>query len=159
MHIAWPRNALVPNRGLGFTLIEVIMGVALMGLLTASLYAGLSYGFAEINLSREEARATQILEERMEVVRLLNWSQVVNQSGFIPRSFTACYYSGDPTKAPTGSLLYYGTVLVTNAPVSESYTNELRMIQIRLAWHSGNRTHTRQMTTFVSQYGLQRYVY
>ena len=142
-----------------FSLIEVMIGVAVMGLLLASLYAGLSYGFAEISLAREEARATQILEERMEVVRLLNWDQVVNLPGFIPSEFTDCYYSGDPTKATTGLLLYHGTVLVTNAPVTESYGNELRMIQIQLTWQSGDRTHTRQMTTFVSQYGLQRYIY
>ncbi len=48
---------------------------------------------------------------------------------------------------------------MTNAPITESYSNGLRMIQIQLTWQSGNLTHTRQMTTFVSQYGLQKYVY
>jgi prepilin-type N-terminal cleavage/methylation domain-containing protein len=142
-----------------FTLIELMVGVAVMGLLAASLYAGLSYGFAVISLSREEERATQILAQRMEVVRLLNWDQVANLPGYIPTTFTDCYASANPTNVPGGSLLYHGTVLVTNAPVTESYADQLRMIQIRLTWQSGNRTHSRQMTTFVSQYGLQRYVY
>ncbi len=84
MHLCWTKYALRTSFEAAFTLIEVMMGVALMGLLSASLYAGLSYGFAEISLSREEERATQILEERMEVVRLLNWDQVVNLPGFIP---------------------------------------------------------------------------
>jgi hypothetical protein len=56
-------------------------------------------------------------------------------------------------------VLYQGTVLVTSAPIAESYSNDLRMIQIQLTWQSGNRTHTRKATTFVSQYGLQKYVY
>jgi prepilin-type N-terminal cleavage/methylation domain-containing protein len=159
MHLCWTKFALRTSFEAAFTLIEVMMGVALMGLLSASLYAGLSYGFAEISLSREEERATQILEERIEVVRLLNWDQVVNLPGFIPTSFTDCYSSNNPTNATTGSLLYHGTVLVTNAPITESYSNDLRMIQIHLTWQSGNLTHTRQMTTFVSQYGLQKYVY
>jgi hypothetical protein len=136
-----------------------MMGVALMGLLFASLYAGLSYGFAEVSLSREEARATQILTERMEVVRLLNWDQVANLPGFIPASFTDYYYSGGSTNAPTNSLVYYGTVVVTNTPITETYSNQLRMIQIAVTWQSGRLIHTRQMTTFVSQYGLQNYIY
>ena len=142
-----------------FTLIEVMMGVVLMGMLCASLYAGISYGFAQISLSREEERATQILEERMEVVRLLNWDQVVNLPGFIPTTFTDCYSSNKSTNAPTGMPRYSGTVVVTNAPITESYSNDVRMIQIQLTWQSGNLKHTRQMTTFVSQYGLQKYVY
>jgi prepilin-type N-terminal cleavage/methylation domain-containing protein len=159
MHPNWSNAALIPRRAAAFTLIEVMVGVAVMGVLFASLYAGLSYGFAEISLAREEERATQILEERMEVVRLLNWDQVVNLPGFIPTTFTDCYYSDNPTNAPTGALLYYGKVTVTNPPIAESYSNELRMIQIQLLWESGKRIHSRQMTTFVSQYGLQKYVY
>jgi prepilin-type N-terminal cleavage/methylation domain-containing protein len=158
MCVYWT-NYPLPARTAAFTLIEVMVGVTLMGLLAASLYAGLSYGFAEISLSREEERATQILAERMEVVRLLNWDQVANLPGYVPTTFTDCYSSADPTNAPASSLLYHGTVLVTNAPLTESYGNQLRMIQIQLTWQSGHRTHSRQMTTFVSQYGLQRYVY
>jgi prepilin-type N-terminal cleavage/methylation domain-containing protein len=153
------RSALLVARKAAFTLIEVMMGVAVMGVLFASLYAGLCYGFAEISLLREEERATQILEERMEVVRLLNWDQVVNLAGFVPTTFSDCYYSDNPTNAPSGSILYYGRVLVTNAPLTESYSNDLRMIQIQLSWQSGNRIHSREMTTFVSQYGLQKYIY
>jgi len=130
-----------------------------MGLLAASFYAGLSWGFAQICFSREEERATQILAERMEVVRLLNWDQVANLPGFIPTTFTDYYFAANPTNNASGSLLYHGTVLVTNAPITETYGDQLRMIQIQLTWESGNRTHNRQMTTFVSQYGLQRYVY
>ncbi len=159
MHLTRRNCVPITRQNAAFTLVEVMTGIAVMGLLFASLYAGLSYGFAEISISREEARATQILQERMEVVRLLNWDQVVNLSGFIPTTFSDCYYSTTSTNEPGGSLMYYGKVLVTNAPIAESYSNELRMIQIQLFWESGNRIHTRQMTTFVSQYGLQKYVY
>ena len=52
-----------------------------------------------------------------------------------------------------------GTVSVINAPIPESYANNLRAIQINLTWTSGNITRTRQMTSYVSRYGLQNYVY
>ena len=131
------------------------MGVGVMGIMLVSLYAGFTFGFAQIRLARENVRATQILMERMEVVRLLNWDQLVNLPGYVPTSFKAPFYSGNASN----SFLYTGTVLVTNAPIAETYANNLRMIQIQVSWPSGNVVRKRTMTTFVSQYGMQKYVY
>jgi prepilin-type N-terminal cleavage/methylation domain-containing protein len=142
-----------------FTLIEVMVSVGVMGVLLVSLYAGLTFGFAQIQVGREEERATQILSEKMEVVRLLSWDQVVNLPGYVPSTFTASYSITNPTNTPAGSLIYTGTVQVTNAPVSENYSNDLRAVKISLSWQSRGLTHTRNMTTYVSRYGLQNYVY
>jgi type II secretory pathway pseudopilin PulG len=149
----------VRARDWAFTLLEVMLTVGLMGIMVVTLYAGLSYGFAQIQLSREDQRATQILAERMEVVRLVNWDQLVNLPGYVPTHFTASYSVQDPTHASAGSMIYSGDVLVTNAPVSESYAGDLRLIQISLSWQSGQLTHRRTMSTFVSRHGLQRFVY
>ena len=142
-----------------FTLVETLVGVAVMGMMIVSLYGGFAYGFREIRLAREEERATQILEERMEVVRLFNWDQVINLPGYIPAAFTAPFYASNPTNPPSNAFNYTGTVVVTNAPGAETYQADLRMITIQVTWPSGNITRTRQMTTLVSQYGLQKYVY
>jgi len=143
----------------GFTLAEVMVAVLVLGIMFVSLYGGFTFGFNQIRQTRENLRATQILEERMEVVRLLNWDQVVNLPGYVPTSFTAPFYAEDPTNAPSDSFVYTGSVLVTNAPISETYAGDLRMIQIQVTWPSGNVIHSRQMTTFVAQYGIQKYVY
>lgn len=157
----WKEYSREPNRGRhqAFTLIEVMMSVGVMGIMLVSLYAGLAFGFAEIQLGREEERATQILSERMEIVRLLSWDQLVNLPGYVPTTFTASYSIATPTNTPVASLVYSGTVVVAKAPVSESYSNDLRMIRISLTWQSGKVTHQRAMTTFASRYGLQNYVY
>jgi type II secretory pathway pseudopilin PulG len=144
---------------IAFTLVEVMVGVGVMGIMLVSLYAGFALGSAQIRLARENVRATQILEERMEVVRLLNWDQVVNLPGYVPTTFRAPFYADNPTNAPSGGFVYTGTVLVTNAPITETYAGDLRMIKIQVSWLSGNVTRRRQMTTFVSQYGIQKYVY
>jgi prepilin-type N-terminal cleavage/methylation domain-containing protein len=143
----------------GFTLVEVMAAVAVMGIMFVSLYAGLSFGFGQIRLSREDERATQVLAERMEVVRLLTWDELVNIPGYVPTQFTASYSVVNPTNAPASSYIYSGIVVITNAPMSETYSNDVRMVQISLSWQSGKVTHSRQMTTFVSRYGLQNYVY
>ena len=146
-----------PGLNAGFSLIEVVMGVGVLGVVVCSLYAGLSSGFTLIQFNRENLRATQILEEKMEVVRLFNWDQVVNQPGFIPTSFTESFYPAGGTNA--SGLTYTGSVLLTNAPVSESYSNDLRLVRITVAWTSSGVQHQRQMSTFVTQYGMQRYIY
>ena len=142
----------------GFTLVEVMVGVAVMGIMMVSLYAGFAFGFQQIRRARENVRATQVLQERMEVIRLVNWNDL-NSSGYIPTKFTDPFYADNPTNPPANSFFYTGTVQVASAPVTESYSNDLRMIKIQLTWPSGQLIRTRQMTTLVAQFGIQRYVY
>jgi len=140
----------------GHNIPEVMVAVGVLGIMLVSLYAGFTSGFAVLRVARENLRATQILEEKMEVIRLIKWDDVA--PGFIPTSFSAPFDATSPTSA-SGAFAYEGTVLVTNTPVSGSYADKLRMIQIDLTWQSGNVTRKRQMTTYVSKYGLQNYIY
>lgn len=140
-----------------YTLVEVMVALGVSGFMLVALYAGFSAGFSVLRLARENLRATQILAERMEVVRLVKWTDV--NPGFIPTQFTAPFFANDTNKTITGGFDYSGTVVVTNAPLSETYAGDLRMIQITVNWDSGGTQRTRQMTTYVSKYGLQNYVY
>lgn len=141
-----------------FTLVEVMVGVGIMAVMMVALYGGLAFAFSEMRLARENVRATQILQEKMEVVRLYNWDQI-NQPGYIPTTFTESFYADNPTNSSSGNFVYSGTVLVTNTSLTASYAGDLRKVLIQVSWISGNVTRTRQMTTYVSQYGLQKYVY
>lgn len=150
------------GRGSGaaaFTLVEVMVGVGIMAVMLVALYGGLTFAFSEMRLARENVRATQILQEKMEVVRLYNWDQLVNTPGYIPTTFTESFYADNPTNSSSGNFVYSGTVLVTNTSLTASYAGDLRKVLIQVSWVSGNVTRTRQMTTYVSQYGLQKYVY
>jgi prepilin-type N-terminal cleavage/methylation domain-containing protein len=142
-----------------FTLVEVMVSVGVIGTLLISLYAGLTFGFTQIQVSREEERATQILAERMEIVRLLSWDQVVNLPGYVSTNFLASDSVINPTNTPAGALMYTGSVQVTSAPISEAYSNDLKMMVISLSWFSRGLTHQRSMRTFISRYGLHNYVY
>src|SRR6266508_4273052 len=59
---------------LAFAIAEVLVSVALMAIVFVSLYLGMSSGFAVTKLSRENLRATQIMLERLEGIRLYNWN-------------------------------------------------------------------------------------
>jgi len=138
-----------------FTLVEVMVTVAIVGVSFLSLYSGIGMGFAVVNLARENLRATQVLQEKMETFRLYNWDQI-NSSGFIPPTFAEPFY---PKSATNSGIVYNGTVVVTNAPITESYSNDLRLVILTVNWTSGNLTRQREMRTYVSRYGLQNYIY
>ena len=148
--------AATPGGQSGHTLVEVMVALSVLGFMVVSLYAGFSSGFAVLRVARENLRATQILQERMEVLRLIKWDDVA--PGFIPMTFTAPFYATEPTNTTVGAFGYTGTVIITNPP-AETYSDHLRMIHIGLTWTSGNVTRSRQMTTYVSRYGLQNYLY
>lgn len=139
----------------GFTLVETLVAVAIIGITFLALYTGFMAGWALVQVARENLRATQILAEKMETIRLYNWDQV-NSNGFIPATFTAAFYA---TNGVTNGILYSGTVAVANAPLTESYSNDLRLVTVNLSWTSSGILRQRQMSTFISRYGLQNYVY
>ena len=135
--------------------MEVLVAVAIGGVVFVSLYSGLSTGFAVVQLARENLRATQILQEKLETIRLYTWEQITAQ-GFIPTNFTDVFYSATQY---TGGLTYTGSVAIANAPLTESYNSDLRMVTVKVSWESANVLRQREMSTFVSRYGLQNYVY
>lgn len=136
-----------------FTLVEAVIGVAVMGTVFVSLYAGMATGFQSIRTSQENLRATQIMTEKFEAMRLYNWEQV-NTDGFIPQTFTASYA---PNAANQG-ISYDGTIRVSVVG-PEPYTTDMRMVTIVLSWKSGKRNNTRVLTSYIGRYGLQNYVF
>jgi type II secretory pathway pseudopilin PulG len=145
-----------------FTLAEVVIAVGILGVSFVSLYAGMSAGFALTKVSRENLRATQIMVEKMEGIRLFNWNQVT-ASNMIPTKFTARYYPKVGSGQSAG-VSYSGTITVTNLASmnfypSRSYDSNMRAVKVEVEWMSGDVRRERSMSTLVSKDGLQNYVY
>jgi len=143
------------NQG-AFSLIEAMVAIGALGMLTLGVFGGLWACFQTTQLTRENLRATQILQQATEVLRLCNWDQTNPSSNYIPTSLTVPY-----DNANSNSLNYQVSVTITNPPSSmtDVYTNDLRMVTFRVTWTSGKVQRARSMTTFVSQYGIQNYVW
>jgi hypothetical protein len=138
-----------------FTLVEVMMSVGMGSVVFVTLYLGIAQGVVVFNKCRESLRATQILEEKAETIRLISWNQVTNS--FVPTTFTDFY---DPTAAAgKKGVAYQGTMYIMNFPGSETYSGTMRQFVISLTWTSASIRHQKEIRTFVSQYGLQNYVY
>ncbi len=138
-----------------FTLIESFLAVAVVGISLVALYLGISSGFQMVQVSRENLRATQIVIERLETIRLYTLDQLTN-STFMPAKFTNWY-----SFQKQGGFPYVGTISVSNWSPSENpnYVNDLRLVTVELKWTSAGESRTRSMQTLVARDGLQEYVY
>ena len=139
------------------TLVDVVMAVALLGIMASGIFGSFRYGFFTLQLLRENQRATQIILEKVETIRLYNWDQVTSTNGFIPATFPDVY---DP-QAPAGAqgTTYNGTVTVAPCSLASSYAANLRQLTVTLSWTSRGIPRTRSLTTYIAKDGIQNYVY
>ena len=139
----------------GFSLIDVLLSMMVIGGLVLSLYAAIAWGFSVIRIARENLRATQVMAEKMETIRLYNWDQVTS-NGFVPSTFSVAYY---PAGSGSTGIIYNGTMVITNCPLFTSYKGDMRKVTVTVNWKSGKLARTRTWETYVSRYGLQNYIY
>ena len=137
------------------------MAVLVLGTVGAAFCTSVSCGFIVLQTTREDVRATQILMQKMEAVRLCTWSELNSPSSF---TFKENY---DPLSGTnqTGTV-YYGNVSIqaaTNVPNNLSYSANMALVTVNLNWTNSNRgvaiPHNRQMQTQVARYGLQNYIW
>ena len=136
-----------------FTMIEVVFAVAIVGVLVVALYTAIAASVSLVRTGQENQRVTQILSDKLDTIRLYSWTQVTDGS-FLSTNFTVGI---DPLL--TNSTPYYtGSIAVVEAPISESYKSNLLQVTVSVTWLSGSRPQSRNMSTYISKYGLQTYV-
>jgi len=142
-----------------FTLVEVLVGMAIMTISLLALFGGISYGFSATQLARENLRATQVILEKMEAIRLYTFDQLVSSNMF-PTTFTADYYPLATTNEAQG-ITYYGQFTISDPETGAEYNSNIRLVTVSVSWTNSYRTsqieHNRQMQTMVGRYGIQNY--
>ncbi len=150
-------SAKQPNHSVvtAFTLPEVMVAVVVMLATFGGFYLGFTQGFAMIQAARENLRATQILQEKSETIRLFTWKDVV---AAISATYVTTNYFYPLADSSSKGVAYRIERTVGNAPMSESYSNDVKLVSFTIKWTSGNLLRQRQMQTFVAQYGLHNYI-
>src|SRR5438128_5836365 len=149
MSIVTPENLNSNSRQSAYILAEVMVAIAIMSVMFITLYFGFTQGFGVVPGSRENLRATQILQQQSELIRLYTWDQIDPASGWIPSTTAWTFY-------PLGGIgnqgiTYTGTVSVTSAPMTESYAADNKLVTFALTWKSGSVQRKRQISTLVSK--------
>jgi type II secretory pathway pseudopilin PulG len=144
------------KKSAAFSLIEVVFGMAIIGTVVGAMVSGITNGTFTMRMARENLRATQILLEKVETIRLYDWDQI-NTANFIPTLFTNSY---DPQVAAADrGLNYTGAVAISSCPVTSTYSTDMRMVTVSLGWQTGGLQRNRQFVTYISRNGLQEYIY
>jgi len=153
------------RRARGHTFAEVLVAAGILGFMGTSLYAAFSAGFCLIQSTRENLRATQIMMQKLESVRLFTWSQVCDTTDYLKSTFTEVY---DPLggKQGTRGATYTGSVTASvpaAGELPEAYRTNMRTITVSLSWTNNSGAdaivHQRKMTTRVARYGMQNYIW
>jgi Tfp pilus assembly protein PilV len=155
------------NRGgrssTAFTLHEVLVSVFLGAMMLTALYAAFTFGFSTVKTEREDLRATQILVEQMEGLRLIPYASL--------QAFTTNAYfdPADQTNGTGGA--YYTITITTNAPAASDlaapgtfnptvwYASSMLKITATATWTNSNMVRTRILNTYAAKNGIQGYVY
>jgi len=146
-------NQRQPNRA--FTVLELVVAIAIIELIVLAVYSAITSGMGNVRMARENLRATQILLDKMESIRLYDWDQL--NTNFIRRSFIVNY---DVTTASTNSgILYYGSVTLAPSDVGTSYADDLKLVTVHLDWKTGHVVRSRELSTYVCRTGIQNYIY
>src|SRR5689334_18810662 len=85
-----------------FTLVEVLVGAGILGFTVVTLYGAFSFGFTTIRLSQEEVRADQILVQKLETLRVYDWTKITNH--YLPAHFSTPFCSDGTGVSYDGSL-------------------------------------------------------
>jgi prepilin-type N-terminal cleavage/methylation domain-containing protein len=155
-----------------FTLLEMLAAVVISAIIFTAVFAGISGTFSLLTASREDLRATQIIVSRMEALHLEAWGNSANQASqifntsLVPRTFTDYFYPMGLNSTTNEGTVYTGKVdIYTNLSLtpSSSYGNALAQIVITVSWtdsgYGSSILHSRSMSTYIAQNGIQNYVY
>jgi prepilin-type N-terminal cleavage/methylation domain-containing protein len=148
----------------GYTLVEVLIAVVITAITASVLFVGFDNGFALLRTTREDMRATQILLQKTEAVRLMAWQDLTNADSV--RNFQE-NFSPSGTATTNSGTLYYGTMstlgAATNISNSVSYKGNIYLVTITLNWtnYIGSKpvAHSRQMQTLWALNGMHNYFY
>ncbi len=150
------KNKPSPKRA--FTLVETIVAVLITAVVLPTLYAGLAAGFWMVKAAREDLRATQVILQRMEAIRLSPFKTLRDPTTYPPSATE--YYCESGKTSGKGGVPYTITYTCAPGPASlpPSYRTNVVLVTVQASWKSGNVQRSRSMSTYVARYGIQRYV-
>ncbi len=128
----------------GFALLEVLLASVILAVALTSVLAVTSHATRYVADFRRAARASQILQQRMEDIRLLSWSQLaVYPTNFVDTAIGV--YTGQVTQTTVDS--FNGATTV-------------KCVTLTLTWRSQTgRPVTNTLTSLVGNGGINTYIF
>lgn len=100
----------------GFTLLETVTAVGMVGMFIAILIVVSSNVLGMLRTSKDNISASQTLQQRAEEIRMANWKQVTNAQ------WIATNILVDPTRSTEGLAETVETVVISPHPAKAGFT-------------------------------------
>jgi len=137
------------NNGLisGFTLVEVIVSIFIFSLVIASCLVSVGKGYELVDASRQNSRASQVLQSELELLRTLPWDTFKDQTN---AQLTSKFQSEIATQF--GSGVFTGTVSKTATAA------DLALVTVTVRWTGfRGRAYTASYFTYFTDGGINDY--
>jgi prepilin-type N-terminal cleavage/methylation domain-containing protein len=131
----------------GYTFIELLIALALLGIVVAPLLNLFATGYSFIGDARKETTALNLCRTRLEELRAMGYS-------------TVCVQYIDSSSLPVSEfnpLGLDGFIRETNVTLVELATNnssnpsvELLQIDVTVTWHENNRDYEETLSTYLA---------
>jgi prepilin-type N-terminal cleavage/methylation domain-containing protein len=129
----------------GFTLIEVLVAAVILGFALGSVLTISSHAFVYLNDIRRTARSSQVLQQKIEDIRLWNWSQL---------------QSAPLTFSDTNIGVNYQGWITTNSYDTYLGSTTVMRVTLFVTWTNSNRRPmTNTLSTLISNGGLNKYIF
>lgn len=130
----------------GFTILESMIASVVLILAVVSVLAVSAQSFRYLTGIRRTARSSQVLQQKLEDLRLYNWTQMQSLPGtFSDPNDTSNIYKG--TIATSAFDTYNGTTTVMRVTLTVTYTNQTHSVV------------SNSLTTLIGNGGLNKYIF
>lgn len=141
----------------GFSLIEVLATIFILGAILISLLGVFVYGFNLVSRTRQTNLATQIAQEEVERFRNMDFDLIISGT-----SATTDLSTFSPSEYPSlfgpspdyNLLLVNGTQTVTVEPVDEAIEDEIKKLTVTITWVYRTVTQQKHIVTYLYNDGI-----
>jgi len=146
----------------GFTLVETMVATLVAAITLSAHFLAFASGFAIVTVTREDLRASQIMLQRMEAIRLSGFSQLTDTTKY-PTNTTEYYDQKGKTNGNGGTAytVTYATkpgYQLVDTTMPNAYRTNVMEVTVGVSWKSGTAMRNRSMRTYVARYGVEKYV-
>ena len=139
----------------GFSLIEVLITIFILGVVCITLVSVFIYGFNLLQKTKKVALATQIAQEEIEIYRNMNYDDVKIKCPSEGVVTFASLSDENTAKAYLSNTTYFtgglGSVSIEREAVPG---DDIRKLTVRITWLFHGRSQEKNVVTYISRYGI-----
>jgi prepilin-type N-terminal cleavage/methylation domain-containing protein len=127
------------GREKGFSLIEVLIAMTILGILLMTLISVFIYGYTALSRTKQVALATQICQEEVERIRSMNFDDIVLLGTTYTNDKLAGLYNGQGMRA-----------------VENSVGDDIKKLTVSVVWTYRGQELRKDVVTLITRMGVNK---